>query len=313
MKKIKRGCVISGGGAWGAFGAGTLAGLNKDYDVVAGISTGALMSPMVALKEWDKLQEAYTSVTQDDIFDKKWYRPSPFKKNGSPRISAILYALVFCKESIATSKNLRKTIDKFLSKETFENLNFKNKEIIVAAQNLMEEPSILHYFSNKDWDADDFKDWMWASANAPFFTSLIKKQWSDPLQPQQSFTGQWTDGGITELVALDEVFLRGSQEIDVIIHRDLKNKKYETKPITNVVENVIKNVEAMRHDIAFEYFDEKIRFFNSKGVRVNVWWLPRKLSDNSLIFDKKQMKLWWEEGFESINDPQRLVIYEPTN
>ena len=67
--KIKRGLVISGGGAWGAFGAGTIAALNKKYDVIGGISTGALMSPLVALNEFDILKKAYTSVSDKDIFD----------------------------------------------------------------------------------------------------------------------------------------------------------------------------------------------------------------------------------------------------
>ena len=69
--KRKKGLAVSGGGAHGAFGAGTLAGLNKDYDIAAGISTGALMTPLVLLKDFDRLKEAYTSVTDKDIFDLK--------------------------------------------------------------------------------------------------------------------------------------------------------------------------------------------------------------------------------------------------
>jgi predicted acylesterase/phospholipase RssA len=57
---MKKGLIISGGGAFGAYGVGTLASLNKDYDIVAGISTGALMGSLVALKKFDVLKEAYT-------------------------------------------------------------------------------------------------------------------------------------------------------------------------------------------------------------------------------------------------------------
>ena len=65
------------------------------------------------IKEWDLLREAYTSVTDRDIFDKRWYRPMPFKKNGKINYFSIIYALLFKKNSLGTSNALRKTIDKF--------------------------------------------------------------------------------------------------------------------------------------------------------------------------------------------------------
>ena len=307
----KKGCVISGGGAWGAFGAGTLARINEDYDIVAGISTGALMSPLVALNDWNTLKEGYTSVTQNDIFDKKWYRPSAFKKNGNPNLFAILYTLIFGKKTVGTTKALRKTIDNFLTKNDFQLLKKKGKEIIVGAQNLRQEPSLMHYFSNKDWSDDDLKDWIWASANAPLFMSLISKDWFDP--NNILYTGQWTDGGLSELLAINEVYKKGCNEIDVIIHREKKLKKpnFQSNEINNIIENISASYNAMRYDIEFEYLESKIKFFNKNGVKVRLWWLPRKLSNNSLIFDKKQMLSWWNEGYETAFDENRLYTYEP--
>src|SRR4029077_6945301 len=63
-----RALVLSGGGAGGAFGAGALVGLTRrqerpQYDVVTGVSTGALIAPFAFLgPEWDsQLTEAFTS------------------------------------------------------------------------------------------------------------------------------------------------------------------------------------------------------------------------------------------------------------
>ncbi len=63
-----RALVLSGGGAGGAFGAGALIGLTRRqerprYDVVTGVSTGALIAPFAFLgSEWDaQLTEAFTS------------------------------------------------------------------------------------------------------------------------------------------------------------------------------------------------------------------------------------------------------------
>jgi predicted patatin/cPLA2 family phospholipase len=59
--------ALSGGGAGGAFGAGRLAGLSlagtrPQYDIVTGVSTGALMAPLAFLgPQWDdRLAEAFT-------------------------------------------------------------------------------------------------------------------------------------------------------------------------------------------------------------------------------------------------------------
>ena len=63
-----RALVLSGGGAGGAFGAGALVGLSRrherpQYDVVTGVSTGALIAPFAFLgSDWDaQLSEAFTS------------------------------------------------------------------------------------------------------------------------------------------------------------------------------------------------------------------------------------------------------------
>jgi Patatin-like phospholipase len=63
-----RALVLSGGGAGGAFGAGALVGLSRrqerpQYDLVTGVSAGALIAPFAFLgPEWDaQLTEAFTS------------------------------------------------------------------------------------------------------------------------------------------------------------------------------------------------------------------------------------------------------------
>ena len=70
--------ALSGGGAYGAYGAGVLCGWTKtgarpEFDVVAGISTGSLMSPFVFLgANYDEeLKIAYTMTTDKDVFKKR--------------------------------------------------------------------------------------------------------------------------------------------------------------------------------------------------------------------------------------------------
>lgn len=36
----------------------------------------------------------------------------------------------------------------------------------------------------------------------------------------------------------------------------------------------------------------------NKHVKLNLYYTPTKLTDNSLIFNKTQMKQWWQDGFD---------------
>lgn len=319
-KKVnKRGLIISGGGAFGAYGVGTLAALDQEYDVVAGISTGALMSGLVALRKWDVLKEAYTSVTNESIFDKKWYRPSVFNKEGKLNVLSVLYVLInrlFGRRNsintLATTKKMRKLIDKFITEEDYKVIKNLNKEVVVAAVNINENPANVHYFSSDNEEFEDFKDWTWASANAPFVTTLLEKKWFDE-DDQKWYTGEWTDGGLIELAPFDYVLQKGIKEVDIIMHRAKPVQIKEQKLSEDFLENVERSIAAMRYDIEFENgkLSEKLeRFAKDNDVKIRVFWLPRRLASNSLVFDKEQMLKWYDEGFATANDSTRIDIFE---
>lgn len=315
----KKGLIISGGGAFGAFGVGTLAAINKDYDVVAGISTGALMSPLVSLKKWDVLKDAYTSVTNEKIFDKKWYRPHVFKDSGKLNVFSVLYVLVNRMfgwnnniNTLATTNNLRKLIESFVSANDFKAIHDQNKEVVVASVNINESPASVHYFSTKKESFEDFKDWMWASANPPLVTSLLEKKWFDEAD-QKWYLGEWTDGGLTEIAPFDYVLQNGITEVDIIMHRAKPVKIKEQGTCSDFLQNVERSIAAMRYDIEFE--DGKLEtrlatFAKENNIKITVYWLPRKLAPNSLVFDKQQMLGWYEEGYNSATDPARIEIFQ---
>ena len=94
---VVRALVLSGGGAGGAFGAGALVGLSRrqqrpQYDVVTGVSAGALIAPFAFLgPEWDaQLTEAFTSGRGEQMSVSGLLK-LPF---GASRRSAALVALV---------------------------------------------------------------------------------------------------------------------------------------------------------------------------------------------------------------------------
>jgi predicted acylesterase/phospholipase RssA len=70
--------ALSGGGAGGAFGAGAVAGLTRtgmrpEFDVVTGVSAGALVAPYAFLgPSWDaQLLEAFTGVAGDNLLQSR--------------------------------------------------------------------------------------------------------------------------------------------------------------------------------------------------------------------------------------------------
>jgi NTE family protein len=307
--EIKKACIISSGGAWGAFGGGTLARINKNYDTIVGVSTGSLLAPLAALKEWELLKAGYTNVTNKDIFDSHWYKPYPISKTGNIKILPIIITLLLRQKSICTSNALRKTIDKFFPEQYFNELKKQNKEIFVGTQNFAQVPSKIHYFSSLNEDYENFKDWMWCSANFPFFTSLVKKSWNN--ETRSFHVGLWSDGGLTDLVGINQLKDKGFNEIDIILHRTKNIDIYEGKRINTLMENITTSINAMRYDIEFEYFYDRIKKLNRQGVKVTVYWLPRKLSSNSMIFNQEEMLGWWEEGYNTALDSNRIEVFQP--
>jgi hypothetical protein len=82
--------ALSGGGSGGAFGAGTLVGLSRrgerpQFEVVTGVSAGALIAPFAFLgSEWDAaLTEALAGAGTDELLQRRtldiFFRPSLYR------------------------------------------------------------------------------------------------------------------------------------------------------------------------------------------------------------------------------------------
>ncbi len=286
--------VISGGGAFGAYTVGTLSALQKDYNIVAGVSTGALMAPLVALGEWERLENAYTSVVQSDIFTFNPFRKSDGKLNWFKA----LYRMLSGHDTLGDSTALRHTIDRFVSQADYQNLSHARKQVIVACQEMRVEPEKIEYFSSQDTEFEDFKDYMWASANSPIAMSILRKNGRE-----------YTDAGVSELLSLTRVIQLGATEVDVFIHRCRPEEKRLKTPTDNVVHNFFRLFSIMRKEVEKGDLDEGLLLARVRAVNVNVCWLPRILADNSLMFDRVTMSNWVEEGRQTAQNISRWDRY----
>ena len=171
--------VISGGGSKGAFAGGVaqylIEELKRDYKLYIGTSTGSLLVSHLALKEIEKIKSVYTSVNNNSIFD-----VCPFvvkQKHGSQNIAInhmnVLINFLRGSKTFGESNNLKKLIKETLTEADFEALKQSDKDIVVTVSNL--SLNQVEYKCLREFDYDEFCDWVWISCNYTPFMTLVKK------------------------------------------------------------------------------------------------------------------------------------------
>ncbi|MCF4101226.1 patatin-like phospholipase family protein [Gillisia sp. M10.2A] len=284
-----RALVISGGGSKGAFAGGVAQYLQEaqgnEYDLYLGTSTGSLLISHLALNKTQKIKEVYTSVNQHSIFSN---RPFDIKrKHGHDQITInhlkVLRNFLRGKKTFGESLHLKRLIKETITKEEFEELKAGPKDIVVTVSNL--SLNEVEYKSIKDYNYEDFCEWIWISCNYTPFMSLVLKNGCE-----------YADGGLGSMVPIEEAIKRGATEIDAIILQT-EVTYFNRMPSKNVF-SLITNLFSFMLD-RIETQNIRIGKFAAanKDVIINFYYTPTVLTTNSLIFDKVKMEKWWESGY----------------
>ncbi len=284
-----RALVISGGGSKGAFAGGVAQYLMEElhfkYDLFLGTSTGSLLISHLALQKIEKIKEVYTSVNQHSIFSN-----CPFtvqKKHGVHTIGIdhwnVLKNFYKGRKTFGESRNLLKLIKNTLTVEEFENLKNGPKEIIETVSNLslkqVESKSI------NDCTYEEFCEWIWISCNYTPFMSLVRKNGCE-----------YADGGLGNMVPIEEAIKRGAKEVDVIVlqtevsHLNRLPSRNAFSLLTTMFEYMLDRIE--HQNIRIGKYVAK-----HNDAIINFYYTPTVLTTNSLIFDKEKMTVWWESGY----------------
>lgn len=121
---------LSGGGQNGAFGAGLLAGWREsgqrpEFDIVGGVSTGALLATHALLgtpADDAQLEEMYTQITKKDIYEEKG-----------------IFSLALGTDSLSDTAPLRALIAKYITAETLKRVAAAyddNRYLLIGTTNI---------------------------------------------------------------------------------------------------------------------------------------------------------------------------------
>jgi NTE family protein len=294
-----RALVISGGGSKGAFAGGVAQYLlqNKgySYDLFIGTSTGSLLIPHLALGNIDKLHSIYTNVSMNQIFD-----INPFiikRKKGIEYVTVnhfnVIRQFFRGKRTFGESRKLRDFIKTNLSVSEFEYLQSLSIDVVITVTNISKNEA--EYKAIKNCTYEEFCDWIWISSNYVPFMSIVKKEGCE-----------YGDGGFSSLIPIREAINRGATEIDVII---LETEISITKTILG------KNPFSLLIDLFLFTLDQvgKLDLLNgklaakNKNVKLNLYYTPTKLTNNALIFNRKKMKKWWQQGYNYAQNKSEIM------
>lgn len=294
-----RALVISGGGSKGAFGGGVAQYLLQErmhkYDILIGTSTGSLLIPHLALGNVEKIHDIYTSVDMNKIFN---INPFVVKRKNDIDVVTINHFNVLLqflkgKRTFGESTKLRSYIREAFTEAEFIQLKNSFCDIIVTVTNLSKND--VEYKSIKDFEYNEFCDWIWISCNYIPFMSLVSKD-----------NCEYGDGGFSSLVPIREAINRGATEVDVVILEtevQMTPRSVGKNPFSLMIDlfQILLN-QVEKHDITIGKLAAK-----NKNVKLNLYHTPTTLTNNALIFDKEKMKTWWQQGYDYAKNKSEIM------
>ena len=196
--------ALSGGGAYGAYGVGVMTGwtetgLRPEFDIVTGVSTGALISVFAFLgEEYDAmLQELYTNVSNADIF---------INKGVKGLVSDSLFDYTPFKEQIE-----RVVTEELLARVAAEHA--KGRRLYVATTNLDSSELVVWDMGNiasggRTDPLTHFRKVLRASAAVPIFFEPVYIKPQRGVQLRQAHV----DGGLKAAVLVNDFLFRSETQ-----------------------------------------------------------------------------------------------------
>ncbi|GLK49786.1 patatin family protein [Brevundimonas intermedia] len=291
--------ALSGGGANGAYGAGVLVGWTERgdrpvFDIVTGVSTGALAAPFAfAGSQWDsQLGHAYTD-------------------GGASSLLSWRSLAIFLYPSLFSAGALRDLVDDNVTPDLLAAIareHAKGRRLLVATTNLDSEETVIWDMGLLASQNDDnsralFKEVLVASASIPgvFPPVLIAG-----LQPDRTVVMEMhADGGVnTPFLAIPEnlsLWTRGADQpgggaLYVVVNGQVgRNDGVTPGRLTAIL---MRSYDSMSKASLRAHLATTAAFAQRNGMSLSLAAIPDNIEASSLKFDQKTMTALFNLGRE---------------
>jgi hypothetical protein len=295
---------LSGGGQNGAFGAGLLLGWRESgkrpqFDIVGGVSTGALLATHALLgtpADDAQLEEMYTKITQKEVY-----------------IDRPLVSLAFGADSLADTAPLRALIAKHITAETLERVAaaYKNNRLLVVGT------------TNIDYG----QTWVWnmsliaKDGNLELYRNVLLASASFPIVfPPVEIDGHlFVDGAARSNLVVPGMAgaqrppppLHGPGNIYLVNNGMLRNPPEALRralgPVASTTVSVMMD-QSMQTAMTRSYIGAKLLGYNFRMVAIPD---DVNVGDDPLAFNPKQMRAAFDAGRALGKQPDRWPIAPP--
>jgi len=284
--------VVIGGG--GRDGIRTIAKLQRkhengeSYDIGIGTSTGAMMVCKVLLGDFPQLVEAYTTVTNSDV-----YKVYPFNKKGDIDLFTTVSRTWAGYATIGDMSPVLRLIRKWLTEADYARLRESGKVAIIAVMNIT--TGLVEYKSSEDHDYWEFCTYI-AAASTP---ELLGNYWNID-------DWEYADAGIATLVPILKAIEFNPTVLDVFTHRpfkrDIRNGKIldvraqgKTERIRPMINSIARNVRIFRECLEHMEIREGVKSCIIEGIEPTVYYQDSKFKGgNPMAMDPAIIRQMYE-------------------
>jgi len=298
--------TLSGGGTRGAFGAGLLSGWTDsgdmpEFDIVTGVSTGAVMATFAFLggDELEKVKTFYTKMYTEDIYTNSWLsffgqaylmNPAPLKKLFLNNFNEALLNRV----ATAHAKGRRLYIG---------TTNIDTGQLIVWDMGAIAASSRSDKYQR-------FSDIIYASSAMPIF---LPPQYISVDVEDKQYYQMHVDGGIYSHVFMIGLFVNWKEVLDLredaninfdVTLYTIANRKYRNRTAYDPVEqsptSVISAYIETETDLLFDR--SMYRLYDScmqKGIKFRMAAVPKDVNhvDDATEFNPEKMIKLFNVGY----------------
>lgn len=274
-----RALVLSGGGAKGAFQVGALEHLLGDlevqYDIIAGISVGALNGSYLSQFKAGEEKQSIKGLVEvwDGVNDDRIFKPNyPVLGKGF----SMAYSVI-ATNSLYDSSPVIELVDSLLDTQRMMD---SGKELAIGAVSMKTG-------EHRYWDQNspDIVKAVGASSSYPIF-----------FKPVEIEGDNWTDGGVRNIIPVEEAIRLGATEIDMITTSPIEESfSYNSNNVISSLLTVIGILldEVMDTDLLLGTL---IAGYEDIPVRILA---PDKGLSSGLDFNQDLVKLNRQIGYQS--------------